>query len=226
MNTDKNKVGTDRGEIKKPEYFLHIKACSDSMLWYRDKVGVYLPLLLLRNCIVETVGTATVAGHYWAREDGGPRNIVKLQDAEVVDARYQPYCYGSPVDGWSEDVVPPADKEVREQLRDMLPDMSKEKQLEPLCGLELPTSPVLTTLPIVNALTIKELELHMANPDLNNLHVNKDTLHIYIEHRIKDHTKGVLTRERCRLTRELEDEFDRAAKSVAKHNLNILALIS
>ena len=52
---------------------LLIKACSDELMWYRDKVGQYVPYVrVYEDC-------------YMSREPAGYLNIVKLQDAEVVE---------------------------------------------------------------------------------------------------------------------------------------------
>lgn len=53
--------------------FLLIEKCSDSMMWYRDKIGK------LVRFVREEVDT------FWSREDAGYINIVKLQDAKVVE---------------------------------------------------------------------------------------------------------------------------------------------
>lgn len=51
---------------------LLIKKCSDSMLWYAGLVGEYVPFIRReRDC-------------YISREPAGYTNIVRLEDAEVV----------------------------------------------------------------------------------------------------------------------------------------------
>ena len=52
---------------------LLIKSCRDTMMWYRDKVGEYVPYL------------ATFNDCYMSREPAGYSNIVKLEDAEIVE---------------------------------------------------------------------------------------------------------------------------------------------
>ncbi len=52
---------------------LLIKQCPDRMMWYRDKVGQTVP----------HVGKWPEG--YKSREDEGYLNIVKFEDAEVVD---------------------------------------------------------------------------------------------------------------------------------------------
>jgi len=52
---------------------LLIKSCHDSLMWYRDKVGEYVPYL--RTC----------EDCYMSREPAGFSNIVKLEDAEIVE---------------------------------------------------------------------------------------------------------------------------------------------
>lgn len=52
---------------------LKIVRCSDSMMWYRDQVGSIVPLVRITpDC-------------YMSREPAGYSNIVKLEDAVVVD---------------------------------------------------------------------------------------------------------------------------------------------
>jgi len=184
------KQSTDRGDIKEPEYFLHIIGGGDSILWYRDMVGTYRTPLLVTGCIEATIAEAVRIGHYWSREDGGPRNIVKIEHVEVVDARYQPISLGEGVEvaGWSEDVIPP--------------------------------------LPVLEAFSVARIREHLLDPAMNNLILDKASLHAYVTQSCKDHAKAVLTEERDRLHRELEEEFDRHCADVKKHHLNVLALIS
>lgn len=52
---------------------IKITKCSDPLLWYRDLVGAYVPFL--RN----------TGDTYMSREPAGYANIVRLQDAEVVE---------------------------------------------------------------------------------------------------------------------------------------------
>ena len=52
---------------------LKIINCSDSMMWYRKKVGQLVPLVeVYSDC-------------YMSREPAGYKNIVKLEDAEIVE---------------------------------------------------------------------------------------------------------------------------------------------
>lgn len=52
---------------------LRIKQCSDSMMWYRNQIGATVPLLACEDDI------------YWSREVAGYRNIVLIEDADVVE---------------------------------------------------------------------------------------------------------------------------------------------
>lgn len=55
---------------------LKIIKCSDSMMWYRDKVGEVVPLAKHEYADSDI---------YWSREPAGYLNIVKKQDAKVID---------------------------------------------------------------------------------------------------------------------------------------------
>jgi hypothetical protein len=52
---------------------LLIKSCHDSLMWYRDKVGEYVPYV------------RTFEDCHLSREPSGYTNVVKLQDAEIVE---------------------------------------------------------------------------------------------------------------------------------------------
>ena len=54
---------------------LLIKQCNDPMMWYANKIGK----------TVEFLGASGVEGIYWSREDAGYKNIVKMEDAEIVE---------------------------------------------------------------------------------------------------------------------------------------------
>lgn len=56
---------------------IRILKCSDTRMWYRDHIGKVVPFL------------REEATEYLSREPAGYTNIVKKQDAEVVDA---PLC--------------------------------------------------------------------------------------------------------------------------------------
>jgi len=60
---------TDAADLKKK---ILINQCPDPLMWYSDKVGETVPY-----CGEED-------GTYWSREDTGPRNIVRKQDATIV----------------------------------------------------------------------------------------------------------------------------------------------
>lgn len=52
---------------------LRIKKCSDSLMWYRGKVGQLVPLVqIFDDC-------------YMSLEPAGYKNIVKLEDAEIEE---------------------------------------------------------------------------------------------------------------------------------------------
>jgi hypothetical protein len=52
---------------------LKIIKCSDSLMWYREKVGQIVPLVRVHgDC-------------YMSREPAGYLNIVSLNDAEIVE---------------------------------------------------------------------------------------------------------------------------------------------
>ncbi len=53
---------------------LLIRQCPDFMMWYRDKVGQTVPHL------------GQWADGYKSREDAGYLNVVRFQDAEVIDS--------------------------------------------------------------------------------------------------------------------------------------------
>lgn len=59
---------------------LRVLKCSDSMMWYRDKIGQIIPL------VSEKVDYDFYHGPmYWSREDAGYKNIVCLNDVEVIE---------------------------------------------------------------------------------------------------------------------------------------------
>lgn len=53
---------------------IRIVRCSDALMWYRDKVGT----------TVEAIGEE--ADMYWARDDGGYKNIVWKKDCEIIES--------------------------------------------------------------------------------------------------------------------------------------------
>ncbi len=83
---------TDRDKHRKAsnKFFLHILTCRDELMWYRDKVGAYVPLELSNYGLNKTLRDAEVSGHFWSREDSGIRNIVKTYDVEVVNEESTP----------------------------------------------------------------------------------------------------------------------------------------
>lgn len=54
---------------------IRITQCSDSLMWYRNKVGHLVEFLREDD------------QYYWSREPAGYSNIVKKQDAEIVDCK-------------------------------------------------------------------------------------------------------------------------------------------
>jgi hypothetical protein len=52
---------------------LQIKECEDPHMWYADKVGEFVPYVRTHNDC------------YMSREPAGYLNIVKLQEAEIVE---------------------------------------------------------------------------------------------------------------------------------------------
>lgn len=54
---------------------LQITDCKDPMMWYADKVGECVPYV------------RTFEDCYLSREPAGYANIVKLQDAEIVEVQ-------------------------------------------------------------------------------------------------------------------------------------------
>lgn len=56
---------------------LRVDRCSDSMLWYRGKIGQLIPYL---GQDVDRRGPI-----FWSREDAGYKNIVFQCDAEIVE---------------------------------------------------------------------------------------------------------------------------------------------
>ena len=52
---------------------LVIKKCSDPQMWYADLIGKTVPLL------------REDADGYWSREPSGHTNIVRREDAEVIN---------------------------------------------------------------------------------------------------------------------------------------------
>lgn len=59
------------------ETMLFIERCSDSMMWYSDKVGETVPL------------AREETGCYWSREDAGYLNRVEKEDARIVEVELQ-----------------------------------------------------------------------------------------------------------------------------------------
>lgn len=55
---------------------LRIIKCSDSMMWYRDMVGDVVTLAKPEYADSDV---------YWSREPAGYLNIVKKQDAQVIE---------------------------------------------------------------------------------------------------------------------------------------------
>lgn len=55
---------------------LKIIKCSDSMMWYRDKIGEVVTLAKHEHSDSDV---------YWSREPAGYLNIVKKQDAQVIE---------------------------------------------------------------------------------------------------------------------------------------------
>lgn len=55
---------------------LKIISCSDSLMWYRNKVGEVVTLAKPEHADPDI---------YWSREPAGYLNIVKKRDAEVVE---------------------------------------------------------------------------------------------------------------------------------------------
>jgi len=55
---------------------LKIISCSDSMMWYRNKVGEVVTLAKPEHADPDI---------YWSREPAGYLNIVKKRDAEVIE---------------------------------------------------------------------------------------------------------------------------------------------
>ena len=58
---------------------LKITQCSDSLLWYKGKIGQLVPYL---GEDVDFKGPI-----YWSRDNGGYKNIVFRKDAEVVEVQ-------------------------------------------------------------------------------------------------------------------------------------------
>ncbi len=56
---------------------LKVNQCSDSLLWYRSKVGQLIPYLGEDE---DRRGPI-----FWSREDAGYKNIVFQSDAEIVE---------------------------------------------------------------------------------------------------------------------------------------------
>lgn len=54
---------------------IRIVQCSDSMMWYRDKVGHIVDFLHEDD------------QYYWSREPAGYSNIIKRQDGEIVECK-------------------------------------------------------------------------------------------------------------------------------------------
>lgn len=56
------------------QMMIRIKGCKDPMMWYKHKIGQYVPYIRTYedDC-------------YLSRDDGGFTNIVRLEDGEVVD---------------------------------------------------------------------------------------------------------------------------------------------
>jgi hypothetical protein len=55
---------------------LKIISCSDSLMWYRNKVGEVVTLAKPEHADPDI---------YWSREPAGYLNIVKKRDAEVIE---------------------------------------------------------------------------------------------------------------------------------------------
>ena len=58
-----------------PVLMLRINRCSDPHLWYAGKVGWLVPFV------------CSGIAEWWSREDAGHLNIVRLDDADLVEAR-------------------------------------------------------------------------------------------------------------------------------------------
>jgi hypothetical protein len=56
---------------------LKVNQCSDSLLWYKNKVGHLIPFLGEDQ---DRRGPI-----FWSREDAGYKNIVFQRDAEIVE---------------------------------------------------------------------------------------------------------------------------------------------
>lgn len=69
-----NEDGTWSLKKKELTPVLHIVQCSDSMMWYRDKVGQ------------DVVFVREDAEYFWSRDNGGYLNIVLKKDAYLTRA--------------------------------------------------------------------------------------------------------------------------------------------
>lgn len=56
---------------------LKIVDCSDSMLWYSDKIG--------HTCVYLGPDVDSKGPIYWSRDSGGYKNIVFQKDAVIID---------------------------------------------------------------------------------------------------------------------------------------------
>lgn len=61
--------------MTEPVLMLRINRCSDPHLWYASKIGGLVPYV--RTGIAE----------WWSREDAGHLNVVRLDDADLVEVR-------------------------------------------------------------------------------------------------------------------------------------------
>ena len=59
---------------KKTVKMLHIKNCSDGMMWYASRVGENVEFV------------REDSEYFWSRDKGGHINIVLKQDADIVEA--------------------------------------------------------------------------------------------------------------------------------------------
>lgn len=59
---------------------LKVLKCSDSSMWYRNKIGQTIPLVHPQIDYDFTRGPM-----YWSREDAGYKNIVMVSDVEIVE---------------------------------------------------------------------------------------------------------------------------------------------
>lgn len=71
--------------MTEPVLMLRINRCGDEHLWYAGNVGQLVPYV--RTGIAE----------WWSREDAGHLNVVRLDDADLVEVR----------DGCVSSILPP-----------------------------------------------------------------------------------------------------------------------